>query len=195
MLEFLRSLVLHQESQHTQGNQGTQENQGYQHFKTVNRCLVQEVLCSIQNAPLNEPSTRCKSMSNNLTFRTAGGRITCLQCNAKSKRTKLQCRAPAAKGKTKCRFHGGRSTGHKTEQGRQRCADAKTIHGSETRNARADRSLASARLTVLESVGFALNMLTGTRARGRKPNRIAEAYPELQESLRQMVLTEEAPEA
>ena len=64
----------------------------------------------------------------------------------------------------------------------------------ETRNARTDRSLA-ARLTVLESVGFALNMLTGTRTRGRKPNRIAEAYPELQESLRQMVLTEEAPEA
>ena len=186
MLEFLRSLLLLEETQHTQGNQ---ENQGYQHFKTVNRCLVQEVLCSIQNSPLNEPSTRCKSMSNNFTFRTAGGRITCLQCNAKSKRTKLQCRAPAAKGKTKCRFHGGRSTGHKTEQGRQRCADAKTIHGSETRNARAYRSLASARLTVLESVGFALNMLTGTRTRGRKPNRIAEAYPELQETLRQMVLT------
>jgi hypothetical protein len=50
MLEFLRSLVLNQEAQHTQGNQGTQEdqdaqviqeNQGNQHFKTVNQCLVQ----------------------------------------------------------------------------------------------------------------------------------------------------------
>ena len=41
-------------------------------------------------------------------------------------------------------------------------------HGMETRNSRTDRSLASARLTVLESVGFALNMLTGTRTRGRK---------------------------
>jgi hypothetical protein len=30
-------------------------------------------------------------MSNNFTFRTAGGRITCLQCNAKSKRTQQQC--------------------------------------------------------------------------------------------------------
>ena len=92
-------------------------------------------------------------------------------------------------------FRGGKSTGQKTQAGRDRIAAAKTTHGSETRNARIERSLASARLTVLESVGFALNMLTGTRTRGRKPNRIAEAYPELQESLRQMVLTEEAPEA
>lgn len=47
MLEFLRSLVLHQEAQHTQGNQGTQEdqeNQGNQHFKAGNQWLVQEVL-------------------------------------------------------------------------------------------------------------------------------------------------------
>ena len=58
----------------------------------------------------------------------------------------------------------------------------------ETRNARTERSLASARLSVLESVGFTLNMLTGTRTRGRKPNRIAEAYPELQELLREIVL-------
>ena len=49
MLEFLSSLALHQEAQHTQGNQGTQEdqgiqeNQGNQHFKTGNQLLVQEV--------------------------------------------------------------------------------------------------------------------------------------------------------
>jgi hypothetical protein len=30
MLEFLRSLLLHQEAQHTQGNQGTQEDQDAQ---------------------------------------------------------------------------------------------------------------------------------------------------------------------
>ena len=108
-----------------------------------------------------------------------------------------QCRAVALKASasSNCAFHGGKSTGPKTKAGRDRIAAAKTTHGMETRNARTDRSLASARLTVLESVGFALNMLTGTRTRGRKPNRIAEAYPELQESLRQMVLTEEAPEA
>ena len=64
---------------------------------------------------------------------TAGGRITCLRCNALSKRTKLQCGGPAVKGKTKCRFHGGRSTGPRTELGRQICAAAKTVHGKETR--------------------------------------------------------------
>jgi hypothetical protein len=64
MLEFLRSLVLNQEAQHTQGNQGTQEdqdaqgiqeNQGNQHFKTGNQCLVQEVLCSIQKSSRTSP--------------------------------------------------------------------------------------------------------------------------------------------
>ena len=102
-----------------------------------------------------------------------------------------QCRAVALKGSASGQraFHGGKSTGPKTQAGRDRIAAAKTTHGMETRNSRTDRSLASARLTVLESVGFALNMLTGTRTRGRKPNRIAEAYPELQETLRQMVLT------
>ena len=122
---------------------------------------------------------------------TAGGRILCRQCTAKSKRTGNQCRAVALKdsASSKCAFHGGKSTGPKTPAGRDRKATAKTTHGNETRNARTDRSLASARLTVLESAGFALNLLTGTRTRGRKPNRIAEAYPELQESLRQLVLT------
>jgi hypothetical protein len=47
MLEFLRSLVLNQEAQHAQGNQGTQDDQGIQeiqgnqHFKTGNPSTVQ----------------------------------------------------------------------------------------------------------------------------------------------------------
>jgi hypothetical protein len=128
-------------------------------------------------------------MSNNFTFVTAGGRIRCLQCQATSKRTKQQCRAPALKGKKVCKTHGGKSTGPKTNAGRQRCAEAKTLHGNETRQARTERSLASSRLTVLESVGFTLNLLSGTRTRGRKPNRIGEAYPELQESLKRLKLS------
>jgi len=107
-------------------------------------------------------------MSDNFTFRTAGGRITCLQCNAKSKRTGIQCRAPAAKGKTKCRFHGGRSTGPKTEQGRQRCAEAKTIHGNETRKARTERAEGMRRLRALEDLGYALGIMNGPRTCGRK---------------------------
>jgi len=122
------------------------------------------------------------------TFITLGGRIHCLQCQAKSKRTKQQCRAPASKGKTKCRFHGGASTGPKTPEGRQRCAEAKTFHGLETRKARTDRSLASARLAVLETVGFGLGLMEGNRTRGRRPDRIAEAYPELQTIFQKLVI-------
>uniref|UniRef100_UPI00404897FE HGGxSTG domain-containing protein n=1 Tax=Limnohabitans sp. TaxID=1907725 RepID=UPI00404897FE len=108
-------------------------------------------------------------MSTNVTLLTAGGRITCLQCNAKSKRTSIQCRAPAAKGKTKCRFHGGASTGPKTEFGRQRCAAARTIHGFETRRERTERALGMRRLRELEDLGHALGILRGSRTPGRKP--------------------------
>lgn len=108
-------------------------------------------------------------MSKNFTFRTAGGRITCTQCQAQSKRTKQQCRAPASKGKTLCRFHGGASTGPKTAQGRQRCADAKTIHGNATRKARTERAEGMRRIRVLEEIGNALKILAGPRTPGRKP--------------------------
>ena len=114
------------------------------------------------------------------TLKTLGGRVTCQRCQAKSKRTKLQCAAPALKGKQVCKTHGGRSTGPKTVAGRQRCAQAKTIHGRETREARNERSLASARLAVLETVGHKLGFMNGTRTRGRRPDRMGEAYPELQ---------------
>ena len=78
-----------------------------------------------------------------------------------------------------CFYHGGRSTGPKTEAGRQRCAEAKTIHGRETREARTEHSLGSARLAVLEAVGFSIGLMSGGRTRGRRPDRMAEAYPEL----------------
>jgi hypothetical protein len=113
-------------------------------------------------------------------LKTLGGRVTCQRCQAKSKRTKLQCAAPALKGKRVCKTHGGRSTGPKTEAGRQRCAEAKTFHGNETREARNERSLASARLAVLESVGFEFGIIGGLRSRGPKPHRMAQVLPELQ---------------
>ena len=113
------------------------------------------------------------------TLITLGGRVSCQRCQAKSKRTKLQCAAPALKDKRVCKTHGGRSTGPKTEVGRQRCAEAKTIHGNETRKARTVRSLASARLAILEALGHQLGFMSGTRTRGPKPTRMSEAYPEL----------------
>ena len=153
---------------------------------------------SSETTPLGSPAARESPhpMPKNVTlphqfFTTLGGRITCLQCQALSKRSSLQCRAPAMRGKQVCKTHGGASTGPKTEQGQKRCATAKTIHGNETRKARSERSLASARLAVLESVGTALNMFTGSRTRGPKPTRMAEAYPELQDLIRRIVLQQE----
>ena len=101
-------------------------------------------------------------------FTTLGGRIECTQCDAQSKRTKLRCRAPAIKGKTKCRFHGGRSTGAKTVEGRARIAAAHTVHGRETRAIRAERSAKLVELYELEVLGRSIGMFEG-RLVGRKP--------------------------
>ena len=114
-------------------------------------------------------------------YTTLGGRVACTQCNAQSKRTKLQCRAPAIKGKTKCRFHGGRSTGAKTAEGRARIAAAHTVHGRETRRKRADTSAKLAELHQLEQLGFTCGLYPeGTELmRGRKPKGIQVAAVQL----------------
>ena len=69
-----------------------------------------------------------------------GGRIRAPRCQALSKRSKLQCGKAALSGKRCCANHGGKSSGPKTEQGRKRCAIAKTVHGYETRAAREYRA-------------------------------------------------------
>ncbi len=70
----------------------------------------------------------------------AGGRIHAFRCQALSKRSKLQCKKAALKGKSVCMFHGGKSTGPITLNGKRRCAEAKTIHGRETRAIRTLRA-------------------------------------------------------
>ena len=102
------------------------------------------------------------------TFTTLGGRITCTQCQARSKRTKMQCRSPAIKGKTKCRIHGGHSTGPRTAEGKARIAAAHTVHGRETRELRANRRAKVKELQELEALGRELGMIGGTRIRGPK---------------------------
>jgi hypothetical protein len=87
---------------------------------------------------------------------TLGGRIRCPRCQAKSKRTKQQCRSPAIRGKRVCRIHGGRSTGPRTQQGRNLCGAAKTLHGRETRAIRAKRQQALAKLKLLETDSVAM---------------------------------------
>jgi hypothetical protein len=70
----------------------------------------------------------------------------------------------------KCAFHGGMSTGPKTPQGQQRCAEAKTIHGNETLKARTERALAMRRLRALEYLGHTLGIMRGSRIPGKKPD-------------------------
>jgi hypothetical protein len=90
---------------------------------------------------------------------TLGGRIRCPRCQAKSKRSQQQCRSPAIRGKRVCRIHGGKSTGPKTEQGRNLCGAAKTLHGRETRAIRAKRQQALAELKLLERMGKGVGIM------------------------------------
>ena len=57
----------------------------------------------------------------------AGGRIRCRRCQALSRRSKEQCKKPAIRGKRVCGFHGGKSTGPRTQEGKARVAQAHTI--------------------------------------------------------------------
>jgi hypothetical protein len=104
-------------------------------------------------------------------FTTMGGRVSCLQCQARAKSTGTQCQKPAVKGKRVCRTHGGASTGPKTEAGRRKCAQVRTVHGRETRAARLETHKASVRLTLLETLCYALGMIRGPKTRGRRPSR------------------------
>jgi len=97
------------------------------------------------------------------------------QCRARSKRSGKRCLNPAAHGMKVCRMHGARCA-YTTLRGEKHPAYK---HGRETSNVRLERALASARLALLEEVGFALGMLNGSRTRGRKSNFIAEAYVNL----------------
>ncbi len=100
---------------------------------------------------------------------TCGGTIRCRRCQAKGKATQQQSKAPAVRGKSVCRVHGGRSTGPRTEEGRQRCAEAKTVHGREKRAIRKTRQASLIRLAGLEALGRAKGFITGPKTRGPKP--------------------------
>ena len=103
------------------------------------------------------------------TFLTMGGRIRCRQCKARSKRTKQRCLLAAMRGKQCCAYHGGKSTGPRTEAGRERCAAAKRTHGNESRLARKKHSEKLLGLYELELLGRKIGLITGPKSPGRKP--------------------------
>lgn len=87
-----------------------------------------------------------------------------------SKTTRLQCKKPALKiSKTaKCGFHGGKSTGPRTAEGKARIGAAHLVHGNETNQRRLERSQGALRMAQLEDVMHALGMTTANRTTGRK---------------------------
>ena len=115
----------------------------------------------------------------------------CNRCAAVFKTTGQRCTATTLVGRRTCLRHGGASTGPRTIEGRRKCAVARTVHGWDTIAMRQERSLGSARLAVLEAVGFSIGLMSGGRTRGVKPNRMAEAYPELQALLKQRIKSTE----
>ena len=111
-------------------------------------------------------------------------KMQCNRCAAVLKATGQRCTATTLVGRRTCLQHGGASTGPRTIEGKKRCSAARTVHGHDTIAMRQERSLGSARLAVLELIGFAIGLLKGTKTRGRRPDRMAEAYPELQALLK-----------
>jgi len=104
-------------------------------------------------------------------YTTLGGRVTCTQCDGLSKRTRQRCQAPAIKGRTKCKFHGGRSTGSRTPEGKARQIAANTKHGRETRATREERSAKLAELYELEKEMRRLGMVEGSWVSRKPPSR------------------------
>lgn len=81
------------------------------------------------------------------------------RCQARSKRSGEQCRKTACRGKSVCRTHGGTSTGPKTDAGKARCAEAKTVHGRERRTMRVLRAAKLKELRPLEGLMLGFGMI------------------------------------
>jgi len=111
------------------------------------------------------------SQTTELYLITAGGKIRCRRCKARSSRTKIQCAKPALKGKVVCGHHGGYSTGPRTKEGKECIRAAHLKHGQETKEARAERSARSLMFRYLTDIGNHCEMFyREIKARGRPPS-------------------------
>jgi hypothetical protein len=98
------------------------------------------------------------------------GKYEVAQCAAKSKRSQLQCGKAAMRGKKVCHIHGGKSTGAKSEAGKQRSRKANWIHGNRSAAAMLKASKDAARVRELADALRVLNALTtNERFRGAWP--------------------------
>ena len=103
-------------------------------------------------------------------FLTLGGRVRCERCQAIAARTSQMCRCPAVRGTTLCANHRPAGRGPLTEEGRRRCALARTKTGNDTREARKKHSEKLLELYELELLGRELGLISGPKTAGRKPN-------------------------
>ena len=101
---------------------------------------------------------------------TAGCRIICLRCTAKSVRSGNQCLKPAMKTSrtSKCKTHGN-SKGPVTEAGKARSAAAHIKTGEFTKKAIQERSQKLVEMMQLEDACLILGLSNAGRTRGRKP--------------------------
>jgi hypothetical protein len=108
---------------------------------------------------------------------TAGGKIQCLRCTARSNRSGLQCKKPALKvSRTqKCGHHGGRPHSPETIQ---RIANANTVHGQSTKVALQQHQAEKVLLRELEDVLHVMGWAQGPRTQGRKPKGYVGVYSE-----------------
>lgn len=102
---------------------------------------------------------------------TAGGKIKCKRCQARSSRKKQQCGKPAMHLKNVCDTHGGLSTGPKTAEGIKRIQNARWKHGNETKEAKAERSAKSMMFRYLTDLGNHCSLFyKQLKTRGLRPS-------------------------
>jgi hypothetical protein len=89
------------------------------------------------------------------------------------KRSAKQCKKPTLKTSRtpKCEFHGGRSTGPKTETCEAKQGTAPPKDEKKTKEALDDRARNIRVLAGLEDALYVFNMASTPRTRGRKPER------------------------
>ena len=110
----------------------------------------------------------CSAQGKAQYLQTAGGKITCLRCTAKSTRTKKQCGRPAIKTSRtqKCQYHGGRPH---TAETLKRISEANMLHGQATKQAKEQYRHSIELIHELQDAMYVLKMGEGPKIRGPKP--------------------------
>ena len=151
-----------------------------------------------EKVSVNQVKVECSAEGKAQYLQTAGGKITCLRCTAKSTRTKLQCGRSAIKTSRtqKCQFHGGRTiseasavrsqaikdgkleghttgsvkwNGPRTAEGKQRIAQAQLKHGAYSKANLVAKHAEAIQLRQLEDIAYLTGLIQGPRTRGCKP--------------------------